>query len=236
MLSLVRTRNRISGIMAWGFIETWVLVKEGWSNFGGCKKANKKRKLLHLTILIHIFNLMSMVKTYYRRRSVFCRSKEIQRSRMMTLLLRLCIVKKIVTTVYYIQYSTVADLPYGSIKVPLPLSFLLLPSSFSSFFRLLSLMYRPPSASARLMYSDSWIPSLEHRCVYTINCSTNLLLGCPFRMEGQTTNGPSILIGVCSHGNGVSWTESVLSSHGNGLIGQSLRGRFNEQDLVQTKY
>ena len=59
---------------------------------------------------------MSMVKTYYRRRSVFCRSKEIQRSRMMTLLLRLCIVKKIVTTVYYIQYSTVADLPYSSIK------------------------------------------------------------------------------------------------------------------------
>ena len=61
MLSLVRTRNRISDIMAWGFIETWVLVKQGWSNLGGCKKTNKAKE-----ITSNGKHLMSIIKTGYR--------------------------------------------------------------------------------------------------------------------------------------------------------------------------
>jgi len=61
MLSLVRTRNRISDIMAWGFIETWVLVKQGWSILGGCKNTNKAKEITSSGK-----HLMSIIKTGYR--------------------------------------------------------------------------------------------------------------------------------------------------------------------------
>jgi hypothetical protein len=62
MLSLVRTRNHISDIMAWGFIETWVLVKQGWSNLGGWKKTNKAKEIASKNGK----HLMSIIKTGYR--------------------------------------------------------------------------------------------------------------------------------------------------------------------------